>query len=192
MPIAPLPAMAGPRRRKSNLDRRLLSTFRCLLAMCAMRGRAARQRPFRFRRTAAAAAAAPAASNASVPGSGTATAEPPDGEFPTVLRQWGSAAERRHVFISTFRPAERRRNRRRAKGNRRRELAGDEAASKAPIPAPLPNNRPAAAIVTDPLPADALGAAMSSVPPLTVVPPVYVFVPLRVTAASGKRRRRCR
>ena len=44
--------------------------------------------------------------------------------------------------------------------------------------ATLPNtNRPPAAIVTDPLPASALGAAMSSVPPLTVVPPVYVFVP---------------
>ena len=61
------------------------------------------------------------------------------------------------------------------------ELAGDEAASNAPMPAPLPKtSRPPAAIVTNPLPENALGAAMSSVPPLTVVPPVYVFVPLRV------------
>ena len=61
------------------------------------------------------------------------------------------------------------------------EVAGDEAASNAPIPAPLPKtSRPPAAIVTNPLPANALGEAMSSVPPLTVVPPVYAFVPLRV------------
>ena len=63
------------------------------------------------------------------------------------------------------------------------ELIGDEAASSAPMPAPLPKtNRPPAAIVTNPLPANALGVAMSSVPPLTVVPPVYVFVPLSVNA----------
>ena len=63
------------------------------------------------------------------------------------------------------------------------ELAGDEAASNAPMPAPLPKtSRPSAAIVTNPLPANALGAAMSSVPPLTVVPPVYAFVPLRVNS----------
>ena len=37
-------------------------------------------------------------------------------------------------------------------------------------------------IVTNPLPDNALAAAMSSVPPLTVVPPVYVFVPLRVNS----------
>ena len=61
------------------------------------------------------------------------------------------------------------------------EAVGDEAASNAPMPAPLPNtSRPPAAIVTNPLPVSALGAAMSSVPLLTVVPPVYVFVPLRV------------
>ena len=61
------------------------------------------------------------------------------------------------------------------------ELIGDEAASIAPMPAPLPKtSRPPAAIVTKPLPANALGAATSSVPPLTVVPPVYAFVPLRV------------
>ena len=53
------------------------------------------------------------------------------------------------------------------------EEVGDEAARIAPIPAPVPNtSRPPAAIVTNPLPDNALGAAMSSVPPLTVVPPV--------------------
>ena len=63
------------------------------------------------------------------------------------------------------------------------EPIGDEAASNAPMPAPLPKtSRPPAATVTSPLPASALGAAMSSVPPLTVVPPVYVFVPLRVNS----------
>ena len=51
------------------------------------------------------------------------------------------------------------------------------------MPAPLPKtSRPPAAIVTNPLPDKALGAAMSNVPPLTVVPPVYVFVPLRVNS----------
>ena len=41
------------------------------------------------------------------------------------------------------------------------------------MPAPLPNtSRPPAAIVTSPLPDNAIGEAMSSVPPLTVVPPV--------------------
>ena len=40
------------------------------------------------------------------------------------------------------------------------------------MPAPLPKtSRPPAAIVTNPLPANALGAAISNVPPLTVVPP---------------------
>ena len=63
------------------------------------------------------------------------------------------------------------------------EEVGDEAVRIAPIPAPVPNtSRPPAAIVTNPLPASALGAAMSSVPPLTVVPPVYVFDPLRVSS----------
>ena len=53
------------------------------------------------------------------------------------------------------------------------ESTGDEAASSDPMPAPVPNtSRPPAAIVTKPLPANALGAAMSSVPPLTVVPPL--------------------
>ena len=52
------------------------------------------------------------------------------------------------------------------------EATSDEAVSNAPIPAPLPNtSRPPAAIVTKPLPDKVLGAAMSSVPPLTVVPP---------------------
>ena len=38
------------------------------------------------------------------------------------------------------------------------EPTGDEAASNAPMPAPLPNtNRPPAAIVTNPLPANASG-----------------------------------
>ena len=56
------------------------------------------------------------------------------------------------------------------------------------MPAPLPNtSRPPAAIVTNPLPESALGAAMSSVPPLTVVPPEYVFVPLRVNAPLPER-----
>ena len=52
------------------------------------------------------------------------------------------------------------------------EPTGNEAASSAPMPAPLPNtNRPPRLIVTNPLLDKALAAAMSSVPPLTVVPP---------------------
>ena len=53
------------------------------------------------------------------------------------------------------------------------EPAGDEAESNAPIPEPLPKtSRPPPLIVINPLPGNALAAAMSSVPPLTVVPPL--------------------
>ncbi len=63
------------------------------------------------------------------------------------------------------------------------EPIGGEAASIAPMPAPLPKtSRPPPLIDTIPVPDNALGAAMSSVPPLIVVPPVYVFDPLRVNS----------
>ena len=75
------------------------------------------------------------------------------------------------------------------------EAIGGEAASSAPMPAPLPNtNRPPLPIVTNPLPDNALGLAMSSVPPLTFVPPrVGVRAAEdQLPAAADVQRRSCR
>ena len=53
------------------------------------------------------------------------------------------------------------------------EPIGDEAPSNAPMPEPLPStSRPPPLIVTKPLLGKALAAVTSSVPPLTVVPPL--------------------
>ena len=51
------------------------------------------------------------------------------------------------------------------------------------MPAPLPKtSRPPPLIFTNPLPGKALAAAISSVPPLTDVPPEYVFAPVRINS----------
>ena len=148
------------------------------------RSGAARQHPFRFRRAEAAAnAIAPAASRASVPGSGTAAAVPPTALPPPPCDSGGAppsvAMFSYPALISpTVAGADAAALRAAAP-----EPAGDEAASNAPMPEPLPKtSRPPPLIVTNPLPGKALAAAMSSVPPLIVVPPVYVFVPLRVNS----------
>ena len=60
---------------------------------------------------------------------------------------------------------------------------GDDAPSNAPMPEPPPStNRLPLPIIINPLLGKALRAGDQTVPPLIVVPPVYVFVPLRITS----------
>ena len=124
-------------------------------------------------------------------GSGTVAAVPPTALPPPPCDSGGAAAERRHAPDVFSSPPSVAGADAAALGGTAPEPTGDEAASKAPMPAPLPKtNRPPAAIVTNPLPASGQGAAMSSVPPLTVVPPVYAFVPLRVDWPLPEKRQR--